>query len=93
MDKSLIAALRKAENKIKVEELFTKLAPDGKSLTTKSKLEYLEAAMYNPQVFYSSGENTDLKVKYELAIQRLLAGQWKLRDLYIRAGFLKENND
>ncbi len=93
MDKSLIAALREAKDRVKIEEIFKNFSSKSDDFEIQTKMEYLEAAMYNPQVFYSSGNKTSLEDKYELAIQRFLSRQWELRSFYEKAGLLKKDND
>lgn len=82
MDERLIVSLRETTTREKVEDSFNKFAVTDLS----EKIEYLDKAMYSPQVFYSSGENTNLADRYELTLQVFLKGSWKLQEYYAKLG-------
>ena len=82
-DSRLIASLRATATRDHVEDSFNKFSVTDLS----EKIEYLDKAMYSPQVFYSSGENTSIEDRYELALQVFLKGSWKLQEYYAKLGF------
>jgi hypothetical protein len=83
MDERLIVSLRETRTRENVEDSFNKFSVTD----LNEKMEYLEKAMYSPLVFYSSGENTSLEDRYELALQVFLKGSWKLQEYYAKLGF------
>jgi hypothetical protein len=48
------------------------------------RIAYLNAAMGNPQTFFSAKPPTD--VEYEVTIRMFLTGTWKLAEVYEKAG-------
>lgn len=82
MDKRVVVSLRESDTKEKVEDTFKTFNISK----TEDKIKYLDMAMYDPQVFYSSGEKTALEHKYELALQMFLDGSWKLYSYYEKLG-------
>ena len=83
MDDRLIVSLRETTTRENVEDSFNKFSVTD----LNEKIAYLDKAMYSPQVFYSSGENTRIEDRYELALQIFLKGSWKLQEYYAKLGF------
>ena len=83
MDKRVVVSLRESDTQEKVEDTFKTFGV----LDMSEKIDYLDKAIYSPQVFYSSGEEeTQIEHKYELALQMFLKGRWKLYSYYKTLG-------
>ena len=89
LDKRIVGALRDATTREAVEDVFKRFEIHK----TELKTQYLKEAMHNPQVFFSSGDATSTEHKYELILQMLLAGSWKLYDYYEKLGMIKHGNN
>uniref|UniRef100_UPI00261DB448 hypothetical protein n=1 Tax=Brachyspira sp. TaxID=1977261 RepID=UPI00261DB448 len=58
--KVIIGALQGAREKPQIEKVFSNYGIDS----YEEKISYLEEAMYNPKVFFSSGNIDNMEVKY-----------------------------
>jgi len=70
--KPMIGAIRECTNRGILESMFKKFDVDK----TEEKVDALKEAMYNPEVFFSSG-TMDIEQKYETLIGAFLSGIWK----------------
>jgi len=70
--KPMIGAIRECNNRELLETMFKKFEVDK----TEEKVDALKEAMYNPEVFFSSG-NMDIEQKYETLVGAFLSGIWK----------------
>ena len=84
----IIGALRQANK----EDAINKIFKDYNVDSYNDKIDYLKKAMYNPQTFFSSGEDIEDKKKYEILLEAFLLGKWKLYELYKQAGLVKNEN-
>lgn len=85
----IIGALQGAKEKHQVEKVF-----DNYNISScEEKIKYLEEAMYNPKVFFSSGDISDIEVKYKTILDVFIIGKWRIYDLYKKAGLVKNNNE
>lgn len=89
LDKRIVGALRDVTTREAVEDLFNRFKVKNIDLKT----QYIKEAMHNPEIFYSSGKDTSMKQQYELTLQMLLAGSWKLYDYYEKLGLVQHGNN
>ncbi len=81
MDKMLLGALKACETREQVEDIFKKFNTDD----LRIKIDYLNECMGNPETFFS-GDTPDLQSEYITTRAMFLTGEWKLNELYERAG-------
>ena len=70
--KPMIGAIRECENRPLLERMFAKFDVTD----TQVKMNALKEAMYNPEVFFSSGDD-DIDRQYETLVGAFLTGTWK----------------
>jgi len=70
----MIGAIRGSTTRPILEDTFKKFGV----LEAQAKVEALKEAMYNPEVFFSSGELDDDQ-QYETLLGAFLSGVWKQR--------------
>jgi len=70
--KPMIGAIRECSNRPLLDYMFTTF----KVVDTQAKVDALKEAMYNPEIFFSSGE-LDINRQYETLVGAFLSGIWK----------------
>ncbi|MGL4981630.1 MAG: hypothetical protein ACRC4W_02015 [Treponemataceae bacterium] len=79
-----IGALRACQARSGIEETFTRFEISN----IEEKMNLLQEAMYNPTMFFSTGE-VSLSDKYESIVQLFLIGKWRLYTAYQQLGKIK----
>ena len=78
---TIVSAIKGCENRENVIDLFSNYTIED----NEEKIDLLKAAMGSPE-FYNSSEMTPEEEVHRL-ISILLTGNWKVNELYERAGF------
>jgi hypothetical protein len=68
----MIGAIRECNTRSLLDSMFEKFGV----IEAQSKLDALKEAMYNPEIFFSSGEE-DVNRQYETLAGAFLSGIWK----------------
>jgi hypothetical protein len=81
INKILVGALQHCDTKEAVEDTFTRFGFSD----YPQKSEHLRMAMGEPMLFLSEG-NVDTAIRYDTVLSMFLTGEWKINELYDRAG-------
>jgi hypothetical protein len=69
----MIGAIRKCGTRSLLDSMFSKFSV----VDTQAKIDALKEAMYDPEVFFSTGDEADVNQQYETLVGAFLSGVWK----------------
>ncbi len=77
--------LAACKNKASVEKIWK----DNNITAYKEKIKALRESMGNPMTFYCPGKEIDAASEYAVELEIFLLGEWRIIDLYKKAGIKK----